>query len=493
MVGQELIDQLTSLEVGVVGDVMLDQYVQGSADRLSPEAPVPVLRRRNESYFPGGAANVAMNLAQLGVSVRLFGVTGNDQEGETLRRLLKAASVDTSGLIVDEGRPTTSKVRLVTEAHNHIARIDRDHTDPLPSLHRTSLIDRVKAWLAENKAQGLIVSDYAKGVLDQDLLGATLPLARGQGLLVIVDPKRPPLSRYIGATVITPNRSEAEQLWGNSMRDLSSLERGSRVLLEESCAQALLVTLGGDGMALVPRDGAMRTIPVQRHEVFDVTGAGDTVVAIFTAAYLLTSSYERAANVANAAAGIVVAKFGPSSVTLAEFCKCLFGASAAKVHSRETIVKIVQELRQAGKSVVFTNGCFDLVHPGHVALLSKAKELGDVLVVGLNADDSARRLKGKDRPIMSLSERVDVVAGLESVDYVTPFHEDTPLQLIEALNPEVLVKGGDYRIDQIVGREVVEGNGGRVITMDLIPGVSTSAIISRIMEVAGREIGSRAD
>jgi D-beta-D-heptose 7-phosphate kinase/D-beta-D-heptose 1-phosphate adenosyltransferase len=494
----------------VVGDIICDHYVWGDVERISPEAPVQVLRWEREADRPGGAANVAMNLAALGCRVRLAGVVGRDAPGRLLLKTLRARGIDTSSIIESVARPTTTKTRVIARGQ-HMIRIDRESRLALSAKDENllvSAITRVRAKLA-----GVICSDYGKGVLTASVLAAAAGRRRAAGgpkhsadPIVLVDPKGHDFSKYRGADLLTPNEKELMEA------DLTNLgNRGNRenpanrsnlgnpgnlvepraqLLIDRLALKGLLVTRGAEGMDLFEagptRGGKVRHthIPVlQRHEVFDVTGAGDTVAAVMGLAISAGVPWAEAARLANAAAGIVVGTVGTAVAESETLTRVIAGEASqarSKVLSRSTLSKRVAEARAHGVRVVLTNGCFDLLHTGHLHLLQRARALGDVLVVAINDDASVKRLKGRGRPLIPEAQRAEMLAALRFVDYVTLFSEPTPLRLIQAVRPDVLVKGGDYTLDQIVGRDIVERYGGRVEVVPLLPGLSTSNLVEAI-------------
>lgn len=460
----------------VAGDVMLDRYWYGTTARISPEAPVPVVNIRNTEQRLGGAANVALGLAVLGATTRLLGRVGRDEAGEQLRALLHDADIE--AVLEDAaGRPTTTKLRIVSH-HQQMIRLD---FDPAPAPDDALTLDSYEQWLTGVDA--VVLSDYAKGAL-QDIPGF-IRAARQRNLPVLVDPKQRDFAIYRGATVVTPNRAEFEQAVG-VCRSNDELEARAAELIDAMDWEALLLTRGEEGMSLFRRKHAPVHIPAQAQEVFDVTGAGDTVIAVLAGCLAVGEELPQAAALANLAAGIAVGKLGTATVALAELQQAVHRSLAEPEHrgslDREALLSLVARARARGETIVMTNGCFDLLHPGHVAYLEQAKALGDRLVVAVNDDGSARRLKGPSRPINPLAHRMAVLAGLASVDWVVPFTEDTPAALIEAVLPDVLVKGGDYTVEQVAGHEAVLTHGGEVRILDFVAGYSTSGTIRAVRE-----------
>lgn len=463
----------TRASVLVAGDLMLDRYWSGATRRISPEAPVPVVQVDRVEDRPGGAANVALNLAALGVCTSLVGITGADEAAETL-----AVRLAGQGIVARLHRrpdvPTITKLRVLSH-QQQLIRLDFEQslapigTDPLPSL--------VAELLAG--ADLLLLSDYAKGTLADPQ--ALIAAAREQGKPVLVDPKGRDFNRYRGATLLTPNRGELEEIVGVCGDDAMLVEKGQR-LRAELALDALLVTLGERGMLLLRHDAEALHLPTRAREVFDVTGAGDTVIATLAAALAAGVELAEACALANCAAGLAVGKLGTATVTATELERAYHGVEWHCVLDQEALVAAVAAARAQGERVVMTNGCFDILHEGHVAYLQQARRLGDRLVVAVNDDGSVRRLKGEGRPINGVEQRMAVLAGLASVDWVCPFGEDTPESLICRVKPNLLVKGGDYRADEIAGADCVRSSGGEVRVLDFLPGRSTSRIIGAIRD-----------
>jgi len=451
-----------SARLAVVGDLILDEYVLGTPERISPEAPVPIARVEAKEYRLGGAANVAANARALGAEVVLFGVVGGDEEGEVLRSMAEKAGVDPRW-VVDPSRPTTLKTRVIAlPTRQQLIRMDMEDGSPLPD----EIVDEILTRLDDaGPFYGILVSDYRKGVVVPGLVNRIVD--RFPGVPVLVDPKGDDYSLYGGAYLVKPNRREALVLG-------STLESGVEKIFSVTDCRWVLVTLGGEGMALFSRDGERRDFAAQAREVYDVTGAGDTVLAALGVFLGEGMAMEEAVSMANVAAGLVVEKVGTAVVSREEVEKALLGQG--KIFSAKVLRGILSALKARGKKVVFTNGCFDVLHPGHLDLLRRAKDEGDVLVVAINSDESVRRLKGPDRPIFTQEERAMLLAGLEFVDFVTVFEEDTPYEVISLLEPHVLVKGSDYRLEEVVGRDLVE----RVVLVPLKEGYSSTRVIERI-------------
>ena len=469
----------------VVGDLMLDEYVWGSVERVSPEAPVQVLDWVSHHDGLGGAANVAQNLVALGCEVWLAGVVGDDAKGVRLRQILIDQGVHVDDVLTDALRPTTTKLRVMAGSQQ-ILRIDRELRHRLGDELQQALIERIAARLPQ--VDGVICSDYAKGVLTREVLSATRRNAQTHGRQVLADPKGSDYTRYIGFDIVTPNRKELEAAAGISAATDDEIVHAATKVLNEIRGSALLVTRGKDGMTLVRSERPPVHIPTAAREVFDVTGAGDTVIAAFAMALFRGADMEAAAQLANRAAGLEVAKLGAAPVGFRELALELEGGphyEGTKILPHADLVRTVSRARGQGKRVVFTNGCFDILHVGHIELLRRSRALGDLLVVGINSDESVRRLKGEKRPLIGQNERAHVLAALDSVDLVAVFGEDTPIGLIEALHPDILVKGGDYSLDEVVGREQVEAWGGRVELVPVVEGFSTTDLVKRILERHG--------
>ena len=476
-----LVESLSGCRVLVVGDVMLDKFVHGRVERISPEAPIPVLRVTGETKMLGGAGNVVRNLAALSAGGRFVGVVGDDSARyDVAAELDKFPSVGPA-LIVDSSRQTSIKTRFVA-GNQQMLRADRENDAPLADVIRAAIIR--EATEALDECDVVVLSDYAKGVLSAEVTGDIIAHARTAGKTVIVDPKGTDYSRYRGATVLTPNRAELAAATGMATETDAEITAAARKLIAEVGVDAVLATRSADGMSLVTASGEVTHLATEAREVFDVSGAGDTVVATIAAAIAAGAELPRAAALANVAAGIVVGKVGTAAAYAADVIAALhhrdLSSAEAKVLGLEQALDRIEIWRRRGFKVGFTNGCFDLLHPGHVAILAKSRDACDRLVVGLNSDASVKRLKGEGRPIQAEMARAAVLASLASVDMVVLFGEDTPLELISAIKPDVLVKGADYTHDEVVGADVVEAHGGSVLLIELEPGHSTTSTIARI-------------
>ncbi len=463
----------------VVGDVMMDRYVFGDVERISPEAPVPVVRQSLVEEWPGGAANVAMNLASLGASVTLAGLAGADPEQERLESMLVESGIEPC-LTGIPGVPTVTKLRILSGGQQML-RVD---SEP-PRLDSSAAHARLSeaAFRALQSASVLILSDYAKGALTEELCQILVAEARRLKVPVLVDPKHRDLTRYRGATSICPNRAELAAATGEPAADLDRLLSSGQRLVPQLDMEFMVVTLGGKGIAVLRRDSRWRSPAIVR-QVHDVSGAGDTVISVLALALACGVEIETAVEVANVAAGIVVGKVGTAAIGAAELLAGL-GDCVRAPESKEKLVTTAQLLAQVARwrghdeRIVFTNGCFDLLHAGHVNLLEKARAMGERLIVALNSDASVTQLKGTGRPLVGQAERARILAALAAVDAVVIFNAPTPLSLIEAIRPDVLVKGGDYLEEEVVGAAQVRSWGGRVELVPLFAGLSTTRIIAR--------------
>ncbi|MBX6376266.1 MAG: D-glycero-beta-D-manno-heptose-7-phosphate kinase [Acetobacteraceae bacterium] len=471
--------QLRRASVLVVGDAMLDRYVYGTVSRVSPEAPVPVLTVEREVAMPGGAGNVVRNLTALGGAVAFVSVVGDDQAGSDLTGLIGGQPGVEPWLLVQGGRATTTKTRFLAVGQ-HLLRADHEIVSPVHPRLAERLVRIASDAIAATAV--MVLSDYGKGVLAGDTPQQLIAAARAAGRKVVVDPKGRDYSRYAGADLITPNRAELREATGMPVDTEPGIVAAAQALRTAHGFGAVLVTRSEDGMTLIDETGEVRHFPAEAAEVHDVSGAGDTVVAVVSAGIAAGLPLPVAARLANIAAGIVVGKVGTAVAREEEILEALSAERGAlrKVVSRAAAAEQVERWRRRGWRIGFTNGCFDLLHPGHVFLLEQARSWCDRLVVGLNSDASVKRLKGPARPIQGEAARAAVLASLASVDLVTVFDEDTPVELIRLLRPEVLVKGADYALDQVVGGDLVQEYGGQVKLAELLPGQSTTATVARI-------------
>ncbi|MBV9125758.1 MAG: D-glycero-beta-D-manno-heptose 1-phosphate adenylyltransferase [Planctomycetes bacterium] len=480
------LNALDSPRLLVLGDLVLDRYTWAEAERVSPEAPALVLRAEGQEVRPGGAAGVAYLLRALGAQVSLAGLVGDDAGGRVLRHLLEEAAVDQGAVLSDPDRPTTTKERFLGQvAHRYphqLFRVDHEVRRPPGPALEEDLTEAVTSRLVTHDA--LLVADYAKGVCTPALLKSILPVAARYGIPVLIDPARlSDYGRYRGASLLTPNRREAELATGRAIGTLEEALEAGRRLAEKDPAATVLLKLDRDGLALVQPGKPGQWFSTRPRPVCDVTGAGDMVLAMAGLCRAAGLSWEDTARLANVAAGLEVEKLGLAPVTRAEIRTELGRAertSRGKRVTLEEMVALAENYRQARRTVVFTNGCFDLLHIGHVSLLEEAARRGDVLVVAINSDQSVRRLKGPGRPVLPEENRAALVAALGSVDHVLIFEEDTPHTLLEQIRPHVLVKGGTYTREQVVGREVVEGYGGRVHLARVVEDVSTTRLLEAL-------------
>lgn len=472
------LEALEDVSVTCVGDVMLDRFLYGRIERISPEAPIPIIQVQKESMMLGGAGNVVRNLSYLGAHARLVAVAGEDQAATEIERLLSAEGKVVYDLIIEAKRESSVKTRYIA-GNQQVLRADRESVRSLSAAGRTTLLKAARAALRESAV--LVLSDYKKGVLDEGIAAELIGMANACGKPVIVDPKGRDYERYRGADIVTPNRVELSEATSMQVTSADDAVVASRALIERHGFGTVLATLGPDGMAYVTSDGDSEHLPAQALEVFDISGAGDTVIATLAAMLASGTDLPHAAKISNVAAGIVVGKVGTAVTTVNEILDALrrkdVSAAEHKIKPLDTAGDHVAVWRRKGFRVGFTNGCFDLIHPGHISLLVQACRHCDRLVVGLNTDDSARRLKGSSRPVQSEAARAVVLASLAMVDMVVLFDEDTPIRLIEMLRPDLLVKGADYQLDQVVGAELVQSYGGNVLLAKVEPGFSTTSTI----------------
>ncbi|HWK44789.1 MAG TPA: D-glycero-beta-D-manno-heptose-7-phosphate kinase [Stellaceae bacterium] len=486
---RELVDRLPGARVAVLGDPMLDRYVYGSVDRISPEAPIPIIRANREMAVVGGAGNVVVNLTTLGASAVFLTVLGDDAAGSEIADLVRAHPRTTLHAVIEPGRRSTVKTRYVAGSHQ-LLRVDYEVILSIDAASEAELLRRLATALGEIDV--IVCSDYGKGVVTPTLMQGVAALAKAAGKPVIVDPKGTDYSKYAGVTLITPNRAELREATRSPIGTSAEIAAAASGMLRRHNIAAALVTRSEDGMTLVMgnADGdPSAEVPPALHieasarEVFDVSGAGDTVIAVVAAAYAAGADLADAARLANVAAGLVVGKVGTAAVHPSELKRALMDdarhTAADKILGVEEIAERVEAWRDAGLSVGFTNGCFDLLHPGHVSLLSQSRRACDRLVVGLNTDASVSRLKGPDRPIQRELARATVLASLADVDAVVLFDDETPFALIDKLRPDVLIKGADYTPEGVVGADLVRSYGGRLLLAELIPEQSTSRLVQR--------------
>lgn len=472
-------NEMQKKKILVIGDVMLDVCERGLVKRISPEAPVPVFwdQPDKKSYAPGGAANVAVNLVAAGQKVAIMSIIGDDKAGDKILDILKSYHINTEP-ICKFNRPTTVKTRLLASNNQQVLRIDSEVVTEINHDEEQILLEKYKNEAA--KADLIIISDYLKGMLSKYLTQQIILFANEKDIPVLIDVKDPNVIKYKGAFLLKPNKKELHDLTGCELKTRGDIINASRQLLQKCGCKYVMTTLGAEGMALISTDDAYFIDSVKK-EVFDVTGAGDTTIAYLAVCLANNFPIRQAVNIANYAAGVQVGKVGTSTVSWEEvqhLISRLTEVNSTKILSPEEIKTFREKHRD--QKIVFTNGCFDILHAGHVSYLKKAAALGDILVVGLNDDDSVRRLKGYGRPVNNVNDRIVVISALECVDYLAVFSEDTPYNLINLIQPDILVKGGDYKPEEVVGKDIVEARGGEVEILPFVPGKSTTNIINRI-------------
>lgn len=479
----ELLGNLSDAKVLVLGDIILDEYIWVKVERISPEAPMPVANVITKTYVPGGAANVANNVRTLGGTVILVGVLGDDNHSNKLREILIDKGINTNHLLIDKNKPTCVKSRVIAHGHQML-RIDQEETEGLDEDLEDNVIDMVDKAIATVDA--IVIVDYNKGTVTQKVCERVISMAKATDMIVAVDPKGNDYTKYRGAFVLTPNQKEVEQVTRRHVDNMETAVDIGLSLIKETHIDNLLITRGEQGMLLVGKDGSYFNIPTVANEVYDVTGAGDTVIATLTSCLAVGADIDDAARLANLAAGVVVKKLGTATATPGEIERQMKSSirktANSKVVSRRELLSIIADLRSDNRTIVFTNGCFDLLHVGHIEYLKKAKQYGDVLIVGLNSDTSVKAIKGGFRPIMNEMDRAQIVAALEPVDYVVIFPETTPTEMIVELKPDVHVKGGDYKIEDLPESQAVHAYGGKVEIVDYVSDRSTTSIIDYIMK-----------
>lgn len=478
-----LAQAISGCTVLCIGDIMLDEFVYGEVSRISPEAPAPVIAAQRSEIHIGGAGNVARNIVSLGARCIFVGLVGEDDVGARLKAALADHAGIESTLVCDSSRPTTRKVRFVSEHFStHMLRADWEQAVAASDEVETRLIETILPQIA--RADIVLLSDYAKGVLTARVIRHTIDAARKLGKPVIVDPKSLNWAIYRGATLLTPNRKEFSEATRSRADTPQSIVDASEDVMRLADCEAILVTQGEHGMTLVPRKGEAVHVPAFPVKVRDVSGAGDTVAAALAVSIAGGADWDTALRMASAAAAVAVGKQGTASVSAAELRRKILphatlAAEEKVVSAPDALEARVAEWKRQGLRVGFTNGCFDILHPGHVKVLTAARAACDRLIVGLNSDASVRRLKGADRPVQDERARAEVLAALEAVDLVVIFEQDTPIDLITRITPSVLVKGGDYSREQVVGHEVVEAAGGTVVLVDILKGFSTTTLVHR--------------
>jgi len=461
--------------IAVVGDLMIDHYLWGACNRISPEAPVAVVSIDKESSVLGGAGNVINNLKSLGANISIFSVVGEDESAKEMKILLEESLAKSIHLFYEKGRKTTKKSRIVA-SNQQVIRYDDESRENILLASQYHLLEALKKELFSYDL--IILSDYGKGVLTPTLTKDIISIAKDFNTPVLVDPKGLDYSKYTGATLLTPNKKEASIATDIEIVDETSLTNAIKKLKDELQLEYSTITLSEDGIALLVDE--VEIIPTVAREIFDVTGAGDTVIASLGVALSSGFTIHEACEFANKAAAVVVAKVGSATVTLNEVEEYEHslnqGQSESKIKDFEQITRIAKRLKEQGRKIIFTNGCFDILHRGHATYLQKAKELGDILILGLNSDESIGRLKGENRPINNLEDRAFLIGALESIDFVVPFTQDTPYELIKLIEPNILVKGSDYEGKEVVGSDIAD----EVILIDLVAGKSTTNLIGKI-------------
>lgn len=484
----EILDGLPHPRVLLFGDLMLDRYTWGRANRTSQEAPVVILQAERREHRLGGASNVAQMLRVLECEVTCVGVVGNDEAGRSIRQLLDEQGIDATSVLACDDRPTTTKERFVGRAGSglpsQILRVDTEATHALSDREEERVVAALEATIPVHDA--VLISDYSKGVCTPRTLAAAIQIARRHGIPVLVDPGRTQdFACYRGATLVKPNRHETETASGRAIRRPEDALEAGRSLCDRLQLEGAVITLDADGMALVPRTGEGHVFSTRARSVYDITGAGDMVLAMLGLAVASGVNFESAVQLANVAAGLEVDRTGVCALTREEIRRELQvhqGNSSRKIVTREEAARLAAEYRRRGQRVVLTNGCFDLLHVGHVTYLEEAAAMGDVLIVAINSDDSVRRLKGPQRPVIQGRERAAMLAALTCVAHVLEFDEDTPHELLEAIRPDVLTKGGTYQPHEVVGHEIVEAYGGRVCVAGMVPGISTTEIVQSVQK-----------
>lgn len=477
------LNNIKTKKVLVVGDIMLDKYFFGEAKRLSPEAPVPVLHKTKETIVLGGAANVARNLVRAKQDVSIMSIIGNDEEGKLLKNILEDNKIHTDLLILDKTRATTVKTRMIGPNNAQMLRLDVEDTTPISDEIFAKMIKQYEEEI--NKFDIIILSDYKKGVLTVENTAKMIEIANKNNKITLIDTKEPSYAKYKNAYLIKPNLDELKNLTKMSVNNDEEIVKAANELRSQTGAKYVLATRSKDGMTLVDEKGFQHIRGVSK-EVYDVSGAGDTSISYLAVGLANGFEIGDTARLANVAASIEVSKMGTYAVSIEEIQEHISKENDVvyenKLPSVDELVKILQKEREKGKKIVFTNGCFDIFHVGHSRYLRQASTYGDILVVGVNSDASVKRLKGPERPIISEEERMELLAGLQCVSYVVKFDEDTPYELIKKLQPDIITKGGDYKPEEVVGKDIVEARGGKVIICKLVEGKSTTNIITKIKE-----------
>jgi len=464
----------------VIGDLMIDEYVRGEVNRISPEAPVQVVAVNNEDYTLGGSGNVVNNLMALGASVTVLGVVGEGSNGKLLCDQLNTIGADTRGIIQEPGRHTTKKTRIIAE-HQQVLRVDRETQKEISAATFNHIIQIAEEVIPNVKV--ILISDYGKGLINRSMIKRLVQIAKTHNKIVIADPKGLDFTKYAGVNLLTPNKKEASLASGKEISDDGTLADAGKTLLDKSGIENLLVTCGKDGMVLFEKDRKPFKIDTRAREVYDVSGAGDTVIAVLGLALAAGQPFKEAVSLANTAAGIVVGKVGTAAVTQKELSEALKASAAGTAPKHKTLKELSElcrKLQKDGKRIVLTNGCFDLLHVGHIKLFSTSKKLGDVMIVAIDDDDSVRRLKGPDRPVIGATERVRILSALDSIDHMVVFGDQELDKVIESIRPDILTKGSNYDSEGVLGREIVEAYGGRVELIPITEKISSTQIINTI-------------
>lgn len=464
----------------VIGDLMIDEYVWGEVERISPEAPVQVVAVKNQEYTLGGSGNVVNNLMALGARVSVLGVTGTGSDGKLLLNQLNSLGADTRGIIAEPGRYTTKKTRIIAE-HQQVLRIDRETKKEISPRTYKTLIKHAETIIPE--VDVVLISDYGKGLVTRSLIKKLILISKKHKKITIADPKGLDFTKYAGVNLLTPNKKEATAASGLEITDPNLLAQAGEILLDKSGIEKLLITCGKDGMVLFEKDRKPFKMGTKAREVYDVSGAGDTVIAVLGLGIAARLSFKKAVSLANTAAGIVVGKVGTATVSPQELLQAINGIAGEAVSKRKTLKELSElcrKLQKNRKRIVLTNGCFDLLHVGHIKLFSASKNLGDVLIVAIDDDDSVRRLKGPDRPVISATERVRILSALDSVDYMVVFDSRDLDKVIAGIRPDVLTKGSNYESEEVMGRDLVESYGGRVELIPITEKISSTQIINTI-------------
>ncbi|MCK5507992.1 MAG: D-glycero-beta-D-manno-heptose-7-phosphate kinase [Desulfobacterales bacterium] len=464
----------------VVGDLMVDEYLWGDVDRISPEAPVQVVSVKNENYTLGGSGNVVNNLVELGAKVSVIGVTGTDRHGNLLLKKLNELGVDTAGVVQEPDRPTTRKTRIIA-ANQHVLRIDRETKRKISA----GTFELLAGFIEEkvSSADLILISDYEKGLITSSLLLKLIESAEKHNKITIADPKGLNFSKYSGVRLLTPNRKEAALATGTEILDEAALIKAGNKIFDTAIIDNLLITCGKDGMMLFEKNKEPYKISAKARQVYDVSGAGDTVLAVIGLALASGASLKDSSAIANTAAGIVVGKVGTATVSSKELVSALTSYSDHTIFKQKTLSELeslTKELKKNGKKIVLTNGCFDLLHAGHIMLFSASKQLGDIFIVAIDDDDSVKSLKGQGRPVICESERVRILGALDSIDYIVVFSSNKLEKLIQIIQPDILTKGSNYRSEEVFGHELVEQYGGRVVLIPVIENISSTGIINNI-------------